>query len=63
MEDKGLSWMFMPILVDANYKTEFPLECLRTSEWIVFPYEEFDKMQVGDRGFFRDGTDKYAKVE
>jgi hypoxanthine phosphoribosyltransferase len=56
----GVEWHFMPVLVDGEYKGDFPFQCLKTDEWIVFPYEKFDKMQEGDRGLFRMNTDVYG---
>lgn len=57
----GLSWNFMPVLVDGEYyENEFLFQCLRTKDWIVFPYEKIDKIQEGDRGLFRIKTDSYG---
>lgn len=55
-----VEWHFMPVLVDGKYEENFPLQCLKTDDWIVFPYEKYDKMQEGDRGLFRMNTDKYG---
>lgn len=60
-ENKQYSFKFMPILVDAAYSEDFEYQCLKTSDWIVFPYEECDKMTEGDRGFFRDNTTVYGE--
>lgn len=55
-----VEWHFMPVLVDGKYEEDFALQCLKTEDWIVFPYEKFDKMQEGDRGLFRMKTDTYG---
>lgn len=55
------NWDFLPVLVDASFQGDFPLQGLKTDEWIVFPYEKMEKMTEGDRGLFREGTDVYAK--
>lgn len=54
-------WDFLPVLVDGSYPEDFPLQGLKSSEWVVFPYEKMEKMKEGDRGLFREGTDVYAK--
>jgi hypoxanthine phosphoribosyltransferase len=56
-----IDWQFMPILVDGDSQMEFKYQCLKTKDWIVFPYEDCDKMTEGDRGLFRDGSDVYGK--
>ena len=60
MKGQQLSWNFLPVLVDSKYETNFHLQCLKTSDWIVFPYENYDKMNEGDRGLFRNKTDSYG---
>lgn len=55
-----VDWHFMPVLVDGKYEKNFLMQCLKTDDWIVFPYEKYDKMQEGDRGLFRMKTDKYG---
>lgn len=57
-----LKWEFCPILVDAGYKGDFKYYGMKTDEWVVFPYEDFDAVVEGDRGLFREGTDKYGKI-
>lgn len=54
---------FVPLLLDANYPTpeDFPYYGFRESDWIVFPWEQMDRVQEGDRGLFREGTDLYGK--
>jgi len=32
-----------------------------TSDWIVFPHEQFDTVVEGDRGLFRDRTSENSK--
>lgn len=55
-----VDWHFMPVLVDGKYENNFPMQGLKTDDWIVFPYEKYDKMQEGDRGLFRMKTDVYG---
>jgi hypothetical protein len=54
-------YKFVPLLVDANYPHDFDIYGLKSPIWVVFPYEEFDKMKEGDHGLFRAGTDVYGK--
>jgi len=58
-----VEWHFMPVLVDKAYEGDFKLQTLKTDDWIIFPYENSDKMQEGDRGLFRVGTDVYGVKE
>ncbi len=55
-----VDWHFMPVLVDGKYEKNFLMQCLKTDDWIVFPYEKYDKMQEGDRGLFRMNSDVYG---
>ena len=55
-----VDWHFMPVLVDGKYENNFPMQGLKTDDWIVFPYEKYDKMNEGDRGLFRMKTDVYG---
>lgn len=55
-----VDWHFMPVLVDGKYEKNFLMQCLKTDDWIVFPYEKYDKMKEGDRGLFRMKTDVYG---
>jgi len=55
------SWDFFPILVDHNDTHVFKYFGMKTSDWIVFPYEKYDKMDEGDRGLFRMQTDTYGE--
>jgi len=66
-EKKDIKYYFIPFLVDKKYwdnandiYKEIWATYLISSDWIVFPWEEFDKMPEGDRGLFRDGTDSYG---
>ena len=55
------NWLFATVLADNNAPMFYNIVyALRSSDWIVFPYEDFDSMKEGDHGLFRDGTDKYA---
>jgi hypoxanthine phosphoribosyltransferase len=55
-----INYYYLPFLVDADYKdTDYDDCCMIGSDWIVFPWEDMDAMQEGDRGLFRDGTDVY----
>lgn len=57
------NWLFAPFLIDLKYKGPAQLcpHALSTAAWVVFPWEDFDKMQEGDRGLFRNGSDAYGK--
>ena len=55
----GVEYLFLPILVDENYQGEIDGYGLKTKDWVVFPWEEYEKVVEGDRGLFRDRTDKY----
>lgn len=60
MEDQVIKYKYMPFLVDAEYTdTDYDYSCIKTSDWIVFPWERFEQVQEDDRGLFRDQTDKY----
>lgn len=60
-------WYIAPYLIDENFEQDEEFKChlacygMKTSEWIVMPYEETDKMVEGDRGLFRNGDDLYGK--
>jgi len=62
---KNLKFTYAPVLIDGNNKMfgedTFPVYGMITKHWIVFPYEDFNKMNEGDRGLFREGTDTYGK--
>lgn len=60
LADADFQWDFLPVLVDSEYPEDFHLQGIKTSEWIVFPYEKMDKMVAGDRGLFREKTDVYG---
>jgi hypoxanthine phosphoribosyltransferase len=53
------AWSYAPVLVDAKYNGKFAMQGMTTSAWIVFPWEENEKVVEGDRGLFREGTDQY----
>lgn len=55
-----IDYKFIPILVDENYPEYIEEYGLKTSDWIVFPWEDEEKVSEGDRGLFRDRTDKYG---
>jgi hypoxanthine phosphoribosyltransferase len=60
----GIDWKMAPVLVDSHYDETLDNVVtygFKTSHWCVFPWEDFDKMQEGDRGLFRHGTDSYGK--
>lgn len=54
------NWRFFTVLKDENAPEVDAMYALKTSDWIVFPYEKYDKMDEGDRGLFRHGTDSYG---
>ncbi len=60
MSHTDYDWNFMPVLVDGEYDHEFELQGMKTTDWIVFPYEKYDKMHEGDRGLFRMKSDAYG---
>ena len=56
--------MFYPVIVSHDYtsdEAEYIDVGQQFEDWIVFPYEDFDKMKEGDRGLFREGSDSYGK--
>lgn len=60
------NWFFCPLIVDAKYAAQYqslPFKIYGSveSDWIVFPYEDYDKVHEGDHGLFRDGSGKYGK--
>lgn len=58
----GADLMYCSILVDAAYEGSNDITTsLVTSDWIVFPWEEEDKVVEGDHGLFRDRTDRYKE--
>ena len=69
MNDHPTKWYYyIPFLVDADFgeyrsdewRAKPYDECfMKTSDWIVFPWEENDSVVEGDRGLFRDNTDSY----
>jgi hypoxanthine phosphoribosyltransferase len=59
-----ISWTYVPILVDGDFdKIDFQFYGLKTKQWVVMPWEEEEKMQVGDRGLFRERSDSYGKAD
>lgn len=52
---------FAPVLVDSSCPHHFKYEGIRSEDQIVFPYEDIDKMNEGDRGLFRERSDSYGK--
>jgi len=65
VERPEMNYAYVPILIDGDTEEfidrEFPMYGMITKHWIVFPYEDFDKMKEGDHGLFREGTDSYGK--
>lgn len=57
-----IEWEFCPILIDEGYKNkdEFKYYGYTSENWVVFPYEDSDKVVIGDRGLHRDGSDQYG---
>lgn len=53
-------WQFAPVLVDDSFVGSFRYYGMRTKHWVVFPYEDNEKMLEGDRGLFRLKTDSYG---
>jgi hypoxanthine phosphoribosyltransferase len=60
-DEAKFEYKFVPVLIDANSKDTFDIYGFKTPIWVVFPYEEMDKMKEGDHGLFRAGTDAYGK--
>jgi hypoxanthine phosphoribosyltransferase len=55
-----IEYSFCAVLIDSNYDNKDNLDYgIKSSEWIVFPYEEFEESTEGDRGLFRDGSGLY----
>jgi len=60
------NWFFCPLVVDAKFAAQnqplpFKIYGSIESDWIVFPYEDDEKVHEGDHGLFRDGSGKYGK--
>jgi hypoxanthine phosphoribosyltransferase len=60
------NWFFCPLIVDAKFAAQnqplpFKIYGSVESDWIVFPYEDYEKVHEGDHGLFRDGSGKYGK--
>jgi hypoxanthine phosphoribosyltransferase len=59
-------WQLMCVVKDKNAQLPTHLvnrvnTVLVPDEWIVFPYEDEDRVQVADWGLFREGTSANAK--
>lgn len=54
------NWLYVPIVVDEAAPRDIientPWFWLKTSEWVVFPWERNEDVVEGDRGLFRQGT-------
>lgn len=64
MKNFKVEWMFYPVIVSHDYESdeaEYIDVGQKFEDWIVFPYEDFDKMKEGDGGLFREGSDSYGK--
>lgn len=64
--EENENWFFCPLVVDAKYAAQnqplpFKIYGSVESDWIVFPYEDYEKVHEGDHGLFRDGSGKYGK--
>lgn len=59
-EMSNIGWEFIPVVMDHNAPSDIKKLVNRvgkvSSEWVVFPHEEFDLTVEGDRGLFREGT-------
>ena len=63
---RNSDYEFCPVLVDEGFATKnsplpFSIWGFVSKDWIVFPYEDFDKVREGDWGLFRQGTSESAK--
>jgi orotate phosphoribosyltransferase-like protein len=58
---KNYPWIFAPVLIDDSTDLDFKHCGFRSSNWVVFPYEDYDKMNEGDRGLFRERSDSYGQ--
>lgn len=57
---KEIEYYFVPILMDASYENTYKLDYgIKSSDWVVFPYEDIEMVTEGDRGLFRDGSGLY----
>lgn len=54
-------WEYCPIIVDGNSILDFHFYGIKTHEWMVMPWEEYEGVIEGDRGLFREGNDVYGK--
>lgn len=62
----GNPWAFIPLVIDAAWaRSGIPFETYGyvspKSEWVVFPWEDLQHIQEGDRGMFREGTSANSK--
>jgi hypoxanthine phosphoribosyltransferase len=61
---KDYNYKYYPFLIDYEYQdNDYDYYSIREKDWIVFPWEQVEKVQEGDRGFFREGTDAYGKIK
>lgn len=56
---------FIPAVLDSKVQATIAKQVniagMITSDWIVFPHEQFDTVVEGDRGLFRDRTSENSK--
>ena len=54
---------YLTIVQDTGAKEEadYGLMTCDKKEWIVFPWERFEKVKDQDRGLYREGTDSYGQ--
>jgi len=63
-----LNYEIYPAVIDSRYDGgDFAhiaqSTALITPNWVVFPYEEMDRVVEGDHGLFRDGTSTNSQKE
>lgn len=64
MQELAVDWVFYPSVIDAAVTATARVSCVTakvTSDWVSFPYENYDSVVEGDRGLFRDGSSVAAK--
>lgn len=65
MSKTNISWRYATFYVDGGVnlrdKKYYPVQCvMQTHQWVVMPWEDPDKIEIGDQGsLFRNGTDPY----
>lgn len=59
----GLPFLFLPAVTDHKCVGRFSAvgQLLVSKSWVVFPHEDLNQVEVGDRGLFREKTSVNSK--